>query len=134
MTDNWSTQTGRIYDVLTIQCESSAAITEGSSVKFGTAVADKIVVSASSAAGDGFGVALKAASAAAETIPVLVFGVFKATRSNSTTAVAAGDWIMNSITTTMSTVVGSPTYRMGLALHVAAADADNFLVLLGKTA
>lgn len=134
MVDNWSTQDGRIYDVLTIPCEAGGAISEGSSVKFGTAAADKIVVIVSAAQGDGFGIALKAASASGEVIPVLVIGVFKCTRATLGATIAAGDWIINSITTTVAKTAGSPTFRMGLALQQAATAGDNFLVLLGKTA
>jgi len=147
MTDNWSTQFGRIHDILCIPCESGDAIVEGSAVKVGTEAADKIVVNPSAALADGPGVALKAASAAGEVIPVMFHGVFKCIRKNGSQAIAMFDFVVNCITATngatqVTKAVNASTYykafnggswMLGMALQEAAANGDYFLVLVGRT-
>lgn len=148
MTDYWSTQTGRIYDGLTIDCIANGAIVEGSGViVYGTTTADQITVATSAAQGDAFGIALKAASATGDSVPVLVYGVFKCSRTNGTTAISQQDFVFNSITATsgctcvskpasISTgsmkLFGGSSYVLGIALQDAAADDDTILVLVGK--
>jgi predicted RecA/RadA family phage recombinase len=133
MVDYWSTQTGRIHDILTIPCLTGDAVLEGSSVKFGTTAADSIVVLPSAATGDGVAVAMKAASASGEVIPVVFHGVFKMTTTSISHIPGAGDICINSITTTVCATTGSPANALGMALQTSTAVGDKILVLIGRT-
>jgi hypothetical protein len=146
MTDYWSTQDGRIYDVLTIECVNGGAITEGSTIKMGTTAADAITVVAGTAIGAGYGVALKAASATTgEVIPVMFFGVYKFTRSSREPDITAGKFVMGSVTEVVAAeaaaglsihtfaAYGGGSWHLGMALQDSAAHGDKILVLVGKT-
>jgi len=146
MVDYWTTQDGRIYDVLTIDCVNGGAITEGSTVKMGTTAADAITVIAGTAIGAGYAVALKAASSTAgEVIPVMWFGVYKFTRSAREPDITAGMFCMASVTEVVAAeaaaglsihtfaAYGGSSWHLGQALHTSAAHGDKILVLVGKT-
>ena len=67
MTDYWPSEEGAIVEGgLVLNCYADGAISEGSSVKWGTAAANRLPVAATAAFGDACGVALKAASAAGD--------------------------------------------------------------------
>jgi hypothetical protein len=149
MTDYWTTQWGRIHDVLTIDCVSYGSIDEGSAVLiYGTTTADQITVQCGQAKGDSTGIALKAASATGETIPVLFHGVFKCYRDDGTIAIGQQDFVYNSITCNAgatSVAAGTATttslhlftqsggsWVLGMALQDFGTDGDYALVLVGK--
>ena len=144
MTDYWSTQTGRIHDILTLDCENGGAITEGSAVEMGTTAANKLVVAAAAGMGEATGIALKAASATTgEVIPVLFHGVYNCTIGGGPgSAVTVSAMILNSVTTTVcasGTVTtakmmgfGGTSHFLGMALQ-AGNKGDNILVLVGRS-
>lgn len=141
MTDLWPDEKGLIVPGLDIGFfYVNAAVTEGACVKLVTGTSGLIKCDDATTTGDAFGIALKAGSAAAY-VPVAVSGVVRVTRDNGTTAITTGDFCMNSTTnvsalgtaatTTLKVMTGS-SYVLGLALQPAAADGDQFLLLLGK--
>ena len=138
MTTDWyPTQEGRIVDGLTITAIAGGSIVEGSAVKFGTSASGQITVQAASAVGDGFAVAVKAASTG-EPVPVLVFGLYKMTMGGAD--VTQGSHLLNSGTiyavfgTVASTrAMGGSSFILGMAMQSATADGDEALVLIGRT-
>ena len=144
MTDNYPNKDGYVADGICVGfCYAEAStITLGSFVKFGTTRADYIGVAITAAAGDAVGMALKAASAAGDIIPVAFLGVVKAT-VHSTTAI--GNLLSNSITTVTSVVPlaytsdkllinGGTAHVLGTALQTGAVPGDSILVHLGLKA
>ena len=144
-TDWWPEQNGRLTDGLTIMCNAEAGGTEGSTCKFGTSTASQIRVADSSAFGDGWGIQLKATSAAGDAVPVLVYGLFKSTYSGATTQVTQGGFVMNSITTSTSVIgtfganslanlklFGGGSYVLGMAMQTVTATADKYVLFVGK--
>lgn len=78
MTDYWPSEEGAIVEGgLVLNCYADGAISEGSCVTWGTSAANRLPVTATAAFGDGIGVALKAASAAGDLVPVCVHGIVK---------------------------------------------------------
>jgi hypothetical protein len=78
MTDYWPSEEGAIVEGgLVLNCYADGAVSEGSCVKWGTAGANKLPVAATAAFGDSCGVALKAAGAAGDIIPVCFHGLVK---------------------------------------------------------
>lgn len=146
-TDWWPSQEGRIADGLTLNCIAEGAIVEGSAVKFGTSTSGQITVAAGAALGDSWGVAVKAAAAAGDPVPILVYGLYKMTVDNGTGQPVQGEFVMNSLTTTvtstedcgftastsaaMTTTGGS--YLLGMAMQSATADADELVIFIGKS-
>ena len=148
MVDLWTTQVGRINDVLTLPMQLGGTVNEGSAVKFGTSADGVLVAVTSAAAGDGWGVALKYGTSG-QVVPILMFGVMKCVRSNTTTAIGPGGFVMNSITaasgctsvalingltTAKMALFGSNSYILGMALQTFATTGDTGLVLIGKCA
>jgi len=145
-TDWYPSEEGAIFEdaAFILPCYPDAAITEMSSVKPGTSAAGRVSVAASTAMGDGIGVALRAATdtAVPERIPVLFYGGIKTTRSNGSTNITSGNFVMNSITTTVTDVgtmaiasldgFGGASHILGMALQTTTADSDEILVLVGK--
>ena len=147
MADYWPQEEGAVFDANSyiLPCRPDGSVTELSSVKVGTTVAGRISVAASTAVGDGIGIALKAATGAGapERIPVLFYGVTKTTLTQPAGGgPAMGEFCMNSITTSMivdpaalwASLVASgagSSYIMGMALH-GCADGDEALMLVGK--
>jgi len=150
MTDYYPQEEGCIFDynAYIVPCYPDGVISELSSVKPGTTASGRISVAASTGLGDGFGIALRAATGAGSPgrIPVLFRGIVKTTTSGLVTAcgAVAGSFAINSITTTCcamggaevyaSLVVGGgASYIMGMWLQTAAAAGDEALLLVGKT-
>lgn len=148
MTDYYPQEEGAIFDANSyiVPAYPDGAISEMSSVKFGTTVAGRISVIVSAAAGDGFGVCLRAASGAGvpSRVPILLYGIVKVACSGTGHTPTAGQFCINSITTTYAnsatnTVAnlvfgGGGSYIMGMWLQTAAAVGDEALLLVGKTA
>jgi len=150
MTDMWPQEEGAVFDANSyiLPCYPEGTISEMSSVKPGaTTTAGRIDVTASTALGDGIGIALKEATGAGvpERIPVLFYGACKVLYSQTGTAVVMGEIVMNSITTTYysgaATVGnlwadleagGGASFIMGIALQACAAGDDEGLILVGK--
>ncbi len=145
--DWWPTQTGRIVDGLTIPCIAEGAILEGSAVKYGTSTSGQITVAAAAALGAGFGVAIRYAAATGDPVPVMVHGLYKMIRSNTTTAITQGHFVMNSTTVYVTDVAGAGTYTvanllmvkgtsyiLGLAMQSAATTLDSIVILIGRSA
>jgi len=145
-TDWYPSEEGAIFEdaAFILPCRPDGEILEMSSVKMGTSVAGRISVVASAALGDGVGIALRASASAGvpERIPVLFYGGIKTTRSNGDTNITSGNFVMNSITTTVTDVgtmaiaslegFGGASHILGMALQTTTADADEILVLVGK--
>lgn len=145
-TDNWPDEEGYIVEGTVIGfAESGSAITEGRAVAFGTAASGKVVVTAASAIGDSFGVALKAATASGQKIPVAVGGLMKMT---SSATITVGFYVMNSTDghvtrclcpwTNAGAVLqiftgGVGSHILGLCLQDGSTAGNEVLVLLGKT-
>ena len=138
MTTDWyPTQEGRIADGLTITAIAGGAIVEGSAVKFGTSASGQITVTAAAAIGDGFAVAIKAASTS-EPVAVLVFGLYKMTIGGADCT--QGSLVLNSGTiyavfgTVASTrAMGGASFMLGMAMQSTTADGDEAIVFIGKT-
>lgn len=149
MTDYYSQEEGAVFDSNSyiIPCRPDGAVSEMSSVKMGTTVAGRISVAASTATGDGIGIALKAASGAGapSRIPVLFYGIAKVTSSAiANYYLIAGSFAMNNTTTTfmahsaiaytVTVAGGGASYVMGLCLQgVSGGTGDEVLLLVGKT-
>jgi predicted RecA/RadA family phage recombinase len=146
-TDWWPSQEGRIVEGLTINCIAEGAITEGHAVKWGTSTSGQITVAVAVALGDGFGVALKAAGAAGDAVPVMILGIFKCTIDNGNVFGTQGEFVMNSggggitdtdgagtYTAESCVKFGGSSYVLGMLLQTATADADEVAVLIGKSA
>ena len=152
MTDYYPQEEGAIFDAgsYIIPCYPDDAIAEMSAVEMGTTVAGRVSVKVANALGDGCAVALKASSDTGVPlrIPVLFYGIVKLT-SAATSTVTTGTFCMNNTTTTYAfgasigldtdlltlVVGGGASYIMGMALqgHAYSNDADEILVLVGKT-
>ena len=97
MTDYWPSEEGAIVEGgLVLNCYADGAIGEGSCVKWGTTGASKLPVAATAAFGDACGVALKAAGAAGDIIPVCFHGLVKMMLGET---LAIGDAVISSGTT-----------------------------------
>lgn len=136
-TDWYPSQEGRIADGLTITAIAGGSIVEGSAVKFGTSASGQITVQAASAVGDGFAVAIRAASTG-DPVGILVFGLYKMTMGG--TDVTQGSIVLNSGTIyavygtiASSRAWGGSSFLLGMAMQSATADGDEALVLIGKT-
>ena len=148
MTDYYPQEEGAVFDAgaYIVPCYPGSLILEFSSVTKSTGVAGRISVTASTALGDGVGIALRAASAAGapSRIPVLFYGVVKVACDGTGHEAATGVFAINSITTTYATaatnvvanltVFSGASYIMGMWLQTAAAKGDECLMLVGKTA
>lgn len=152
-TDYWPQEEGAIFDAgsYIVPAYPDGAISEMSSVKFGTTVAGRIsVITSGAVTGDGFAIALRAATGAGapSRIPILLYGIAKVTSA----AIAnyyciVGSFAMNNGTTTYLchasiaynalVVGGASSYIMGLVISGAATGAatagDEVLLLVGKT-
>lgn len=149
-TDYWSKEEGAIFDACSyiLPCRASTAITLGSVVTATTTQTDgAIEIAPSTELGDGFAVACKAATADNDIIPVLFYGVYKMAQSGAGNDILMGEFVMNSITTTVASVndvgtftianlkvVKGTSYILGMALQKSAAAADEILILVGKCA
>jgi hypothetical protein len=142
-TDYWPSEKGLIVPGFEIGfCYCDGTIAEGQCVKMGTPGAGKFAVTTAAASGDGIGVALKVGGAA-KYIPVCFYGVCKMD-AYSSTAITAGDFVINSAESGVLTfpddksgignlkLLGGNSYVLGMALQTSAADGDNILVLVGK--
>ena len=141
MTDLWPSEERQIVPGFEIGfCYCNDAVTEGACVKLATGTSGLVKVEDATSQGDATGIALKT-GAQYTTVPVAFYGVLKVKLDNGTTMVTTGDFCMNSTTnvsplgtasaTTLKVMTGS-SYVLGLALQPAAADGDEFLLLLGK--
>jgi len=146
MTDYWPQEENAVFDAESyiLPCYPEGSISEMSSVKANASTtAGRLDVAASTAYGDGLGIALKAATGAGapSRIPVLFYGAAKLTFDQSA-AVTMGQFVMNSITTTYAVptvseagtlkLFGGSSYVMGMALQTTAAGSDECIVLVGK--
>lgn len=144
-TDWYPSQEGRIVDGLTINCIAEDAIVEGSAVLWGTSTAGQITVGPATALGDGFGVAVKAAAAAGDPVPVMVLGVYKMTHSDGSAFPEQGEICMNSttiyvcsvedigVTATSLKMYAGNSYILGMYLQTTTATSDEVLILVGRT-
>jgi len=139
LTDYWSSEEGAIVEGgLVLNCYADAPIVEGACVKFGTTGANKIAVATSAAFGDSVGIALKAAGAAGDIIPVCFHGVVKVTLGETLTigdaVVAAGSGaevfgIEAASSSQLESVAGASVYILGYLLQGGNAD-DEVLMLV----
>jgi len=142
-TDYWPSEKGLIVPGFEIGfCYCNGTIAEGQCVKMGTPASGRFAVNTAAASGDGIGVALKAGESTAY-IPVCFYGVCKMD-AYSSTAITAGDFVINSAEAGVLTLpddksgignlklYGGNSYVLGMALQTSAADGDNILVLVGK--
>ena len=149
MTDLYPEEEGFISNGSVIgYCKADAAIALHSCVALGsTATSGAILVVAGSADGDSVGVALKAAGAAGDFIPVCFYGVVKMVggaainegdvlkNDASATYVLQIDTLTHDQFTLWRGVVGASTgtaWRLGTALQGFAASGDEGLVLVGR--
>ncbi len=149
-TDLYPQEEGAIFDSCSyiIPAYPDGTISEMSAVQEGTTVAGRISVAVSSALGDGFGIALKAATGAGapSRIPIILFGIVKVSLTASHTALC-GALVMNNTTTTYSTGASLGTLKwsnfaagashiMGITLQAgggpAAARSDEILICVGR--
>lgn len=137
MTDNWSKQEGVIHKGLVIaNAYADGVVAANSFVTFGTSAADRIAVTASAAVGDSICIALKAAAAAGDIIPVMFSGVVKVLVNET---LSIGELVINESTTEIVGIGASTTlminsatqYIAGTVLQASAADGDEILMLLG---
>ena len=153
MTDLWTSEELEIVPSYSIGFfYANSTVTEGAAQKFATGVANAIKCQDATAYGDGFGIALKAATAG-EWATVAVHGLIKCKVDGSTVvpqhaAIVTGDFLMNSAATYLVKPLwdrtsvasiylkafGLNSYIMGMALQPSTASGDEILVLLGKTA
>jgi hypothetical protein len=118
-------------------CYADNACNAGEVVTWGSSAAGRIAVTPSAAAGDGIGVALKAAAATGSIIPVAFSGIVKLTTEET---IAIGNFISNisSITVSAERTAASLCFAagthtiLGCAMQAGADDdGDEILVLLG---
>lgn len=149
MTDNYPDEEGHIADGLIIGfCRASATITAGYAVSINSSVdSGYVYVTQGAADGDSVGVALKAASAQHDIVPVCFYGVVKMYGYG---AITAGFPVMNDATanrviglkadtSTWATALyrwagldgGGTLMRLGIALQPCATTNDELLVLVG---
>jgi len=148
MTDLYPSEEGYISDGYVIgYCKAQAPIALHASVYIhGTAVSGVISVAPGAADADSIGVALKAADAAGDYIPVCFHGVVKMVAGDTITG---GDQLINdslgtyvlpmpNTTSSNATIFRGLNYtgtrlRLGVALQNGDASADELLVLIGRT-
>lgn len=149
MTDYYPQEEGAVFDAESyiLPCRPDGAISEMSSVKVGTTAAGRISVIVSAALGDGIGIALRASTGVGtpDRIPIIFYGIVKATSSGTGYGAVAGSFAMNSVTTTCCglsgaqdwldlKIGGGASYVMGMWLQSEGAVGDECLMLVGKTA
>lgn len=137
MTDNWDTQEGVIVKGLIAGfCYADNAIAEGSFVKLGSSAANRLPVDATAAVGDSIGIAMRAASATGDIIPVSFSGIVKVMTGET---LLIGDIIIGAGATGLVFHVGASTtlklnsatqYIVGIALQAVAVPGDELLILL----
>lgn len=139
--DYWPQEEGYIVEGSPVMmCRSTAAIGEMSCVKLGTTAIGVIQVTASAAAGDSIGVALRAATAGEQMIPVAFAGIVKmivgGTLALQAPCISQGVDTAEVVDTGDSTAImlgDNGTQRiLGLTLHAGVTLADEILVLLGR--
>ncbi len=137
MTDLWDTQEGVIVKGLIAGfCYADAAIGEGDFVKLGTSAANRLPVAVTAAVGDSIGIAMKAADAAGDIIPVAFSGIVKVMAGE--TLVIQDIVIGFGATANVASVGASTTLKLnsatqwivGISLQAAAAPGDELLILL----
>jgi hypothetical protein len=151
MVDMWDSEEGYICQGTDIGfCTLGTAAVAGECMKFGTSVANQIVVSKTSASGDAIGIAKKG-GVTGDVIPVVFYGVVKLVAAQTVTvgqtvksAVTAGTTITfgncvpiaNLNTGTAAPLAASENgtgtfFKLGLALQDGATPGDEILVLIG---
>lgn len=137
MTDYYPDEEGSIVDGLICGfCYADAAVGEGQIVKWGTSASGRVAVTSGAAAGDGIGVALKAASGAGVYIPVAFSGIVKMTTAET---LAIGELVISASSLAIVGIGGSNTLTinsatqkiLGCTMQACVAPADELLVLLG---
>jgi len=136
--DYWPDEEGSIVDGFICGfCYADGAIGEGRIVTWGTSAVGRIAVIASSAVGDGVGVALKDAGAAGAIIPVAFSGIVKMTTEET---VVIGNYIVSQDSVSVSaertvaswTLNGGTHQILGCTMQAGADDnGDELLCLLG---
>ena len=151
MTDMWDSEEGYIALGTDIGfCTLGSAVVAGECVKFGTSVANQIVVAKWTASGDSIGVAKKG-GVTGDVIPVVFYGIVKLVAAQTVTV---GQCLQNAATAgttitwgncvpiaNLSTGTAAPTqcnqngtgtaHLLGLALQDGATPGDEILVLVG---
>jgi len=136
-TDWYPDEEGSVVDGLICGfCYADGAIELGNSVKWGTSASGRVAVIVSAAAGDGIGIALKAASGAGSYIPVAFSGIVKLTVDET---LAIGDLVINQdsvsivgIGASTTLTINSATQKiLGCIMQASTDESDELLVLLG---
>ena len=142
MTDYWSKESGYIFEgSIVVPAYSDAAITEGYPVKFSNTADGYYRVATCAAVGDSIGIALRAATAAGDFIPVALSGIVKVLAGNT---IALQDMVMagltvgcivsiigvESTTTAGGRQVGGTRFIMGWALQAAGTTGDYITIML----
>lgn len=139
--DYWPQEEGYIVDgEPVIMCETAADVAEMACVKLSSTKAGAIVVEHSAAAGDSLGVALRAAAAAGDVIPVAFGGIVKmivgGTFALGVPVISQGVDTAEVVDTGDSGDImlgDNGTQRiLGTALHAGVTLTDEILVLLGR--
>jgi hypothetical protein len=136
VTDYWPDKEGYIFEgCMVLPCYAASAIAEMACVYLSATAAGRITVENSAAAGDSHGVALRAATNAADIIPVAFNGVVKMIAGCT---IALGDSVIGSGTDSAIIYdcatfdgVAHTSVHLGIALQAGATTGDEILVLLG---
>ena len=147
MADYWPQNEGVVVDGFSVAFgEAYAAIEAFETVHMHTtATTDSIYVAPAAAAGDGYAIALKAATAQGDIIPVMYLGIIK---MQAATTMNEDDYVSNAAGGTQVQVIATMTagemvayrsfnytgsaFRLGKTLNGAVTD-DDILVLVGLT-
>jgi hypothetical protein len=151
MTDMWDSEEGYIAQGTDIGfCTLGTAVVAGECVKFGTSVANQVVVSKWAAVGDSVGIAKKG-GVTGDVVPVVFYGVVKLVAAQTVTvgqavrsAATAGTTITwgNCVPIAINTAGTNDTalalvnatgtaHILGMALQDGATPGDEILVLIG---
>jgi hypothetical protein len=137
VTDWWPDEEGSIVDGLICGfCYADDAIAEGNIVKWGTSASGRVAVAASTAVGDGIGVALKAASGAGSIIPVAFSGIVKMTVDETLSigelVISESSLYIVGMGASTTLTINSATQKIiGCVAQASTDETDEVLVLLG---
>jgi hypothetical protein len=137
VTDAWPNQEGVIVKGLICGfAYADGVIAANSWVTWGTSATNRWAVTASAAVGDSQGMAMRAAAAAGDIIPVIYSGIVKSLTNET---IVIGDLLVNESTTEVVGFGASTTleinsatqYILGTAAQADAAPGGEILILLG---
>ena len=139
--DYWPQEEGYIVEGTPVaMCVAAAAISEMAAVKLSSTAVGSINVATNAAKGDSIGVALRAATAAGDMIPVAFGGIVKMVVGGTlalqdcvlTEGLGNSDVIQTQNSTDLVIADQAGYSILGMALHAGATIADEILVLLGR--